>query len=260
MNLSEKRVIITDVDETICETCQVIEDEMAEVISFLIQKGFTFAFISGTEPHYLKQMISSKVKGKHFLLPTTGTICLEVNPNEEDKELYKYMMNDNEKNEVMQALEELTSKFNIQSLTTKEDQIQDRNTQIVLSAIGRNAPTELKKKYDPDAKKRIEWIEFLKTILDENKYEITYAGTTSIDITQKGLDKGWGIKKFANYYNINLNSILFFGDKTYPGGNDYPATKIVDFITVKNPEDTLKNLKEIKTILLTNDNNISEKE
>lgn len=244
IDVSKKKVIIADVDETICEPCQVITPEMVNQIFSLIQKGYILAFISGTELNYLQKMISSQLKTKHFLLPTTGTICLEVDPEKETKETYNYKLTSEEKKEIMNAFEVLTSEFNIQTMTTKEDQIQDRNTQITLSAIGRNAPLELKKNYDPDGEKRKEWIKFLKTILEENKYEISYGGTTSVDITRKGLNKAWGIKKFAEYYGIALDSILFIGDKTDPGGNDYPATTVVDFITVKNPQDTLEKLKQ----------------
>ncbi|MBI2112419.1 HAD-IIB family hydrolase [Candidatus Woesearchaeota archaeon] len=244
--LATKKIIFADVDETICETCQVIEDEMAEVISSLIKKGYIFAFISGTEPHYLKEMISSKIKGKHFLLPGTGTICIDMSGTE--KELYRFSLTAEERKEVLLALQKLTEHYNIHSMTTKEDQIQDRKTQIALSAIGRHAPTELKKQYDPDGEKRKVWIKYLKKILDETKYEITIAGTSTIDITRKGLDKGWGIKQFSDHQGIDLTSIIFFGDKTYPGGNDYPATKIVDYVTVKSPRETLEKLRAINLI------------
>ncbi len=37
----------------------------------------------------------------------------------------------------------------------------------------------------------------------------------------------------------------FFEDKIYPGGNDSPATRIVDCIKVRTPEDTLRKLREV---------------
>jgi hypothetical protein len=243
MDFLKKKVVIADVDDTICESCQRISSSMAEQIASMIKKGYTWAFISGTAPHHLKEMISSSLKEKHFLLATTGTACLEILPNNV-KEAYSYSLTHREKAEIMEAFEKLINKYDIKTMTTKEDQVQDRETQITLSAIGRHAPSELKRKYDSDASKRKEWIKFLKKILDENKYEITHGGTTSIDITRKGLDKAWGIKKFAKHYNIDLNSIIFIGDQTQPGGNDYPATKVVDYITVKDPKDTLIKLKE----------------
>ena len=137
----------------------------------------------------------------------------------------------------------MTEKHQIQSLTTREDQIQDRESQITLSAIGRHAPQELKEQFDPDGSKRRKWIEDLYTLLSPRDYEITVAGTTSIDITRKGIDKGWAIQQFARQRQVPLQMVLFLGDKTTLGGNYYPATRIVDFVTVENPKDTLEKLK-----------------
>ncbi len=242
--MSEKRVIIADVDETVCESCQPLSIKMAAEINRLLEKRYVFAFISGTKKEYLLEMVSSRLKWKHFLLPTTGTQCIEVHSRDKHQELYKHTLMQSEKKEIIMALEKATEKFKIESLTTKEDQIQDRETQITLSAIGRSAPKEKKEQYDADGRKRREWLDYLKTILNEEKYEMTIAGTTSIDITRKGLDKGWGITQFAQQQGLPLSSILFLGDKTQPSGNDYPATKVVDFVTVKNPADTLRILKE----------------
>ncbi len=244
MNFNKKKVIIADVDGTVCESCQPLSAEMSAEITRLIQNGFVFAFISGTKKDYLLGMITSRLNEKHYLLPTTGTVCVGVD-GQNQVELYKYILTAAEKEEILAALEKTTLKFNIKSLTTKEDQIQDRETQVTLSAIGRSAPQELKAKYDPNGQKRRTWIRHLQTLLDVQKYEINIAGTTSMDITRKGLDKGWGIIKFAQQQGIPLSSIIFLGDKTEPGGNDYPATTVVDFVTVRNPQETLEILRRI---------------
>ncbi|PIN87556.1 hypothetical protein COV12_03180 [Candidatus Woesearchaeota archaeon CG10_big_fil_rev_8_21_14_0_10_32_24] len=242
--IKNKKVIIADVDETICETCQLISPEMAEKINSLIQQGYIFAVISGTNKEYLQEMISKKLNGEHHLLATTGTHYLKINGDKEE-EIYRYTLDENEKKDIIDALYNLTDKFNIISLTTKGDQIQDRGTQITLSAIGRHAPIEAKKSYDAHGIKRKKWVCYLKNLIDEHKYEITLGGTTSIDITRKGLDKEWGIREFAKYHNINFNDILFFGDKLDVGGNDFPATKVVDCVKVSNPNETLAKLNQI---------------
>ena len=76
-------------DDTICETCQQISAEMAEQISRMIKNGYEFAFISGTKIDDLQKMISSRVKGKHHLLATTGTNYAVV---EDDKAEVKYAL------------------------------------------------------------------------------------------------------------------------------------------------------------------------
>ncbi|MEK6899523.1 MAG: HAD-IIB family hydrolase [Nanoarchaeota archaeon] len=245
IDYKEKKVIIADVDDTICESCQEISSEMTEQISRMIKQGYEFAFISGTKEEELRRMISSKLKEKHHLLATTGTHYLIL---EKDTNLliYNHSFTPEEKKEVLAAFEQLICRFNIQSLTTKEDQLQDRDSQITLSAIGRHASSDLKAKYDPEGKKRQEWVEFLKHILGDQKYDIKIGGTTSMDITKKGMDKEWGIKTFAEHNNYPLGSCLFFGDKICPGGNDFPATKIVDCVSVKSPDDTLKELRKME--------------
>ncbi|MBU0470393.1 MAG: HAD-IIB family hydrolase [Nanoarchaeota archaeon] len=245
INFKNKCILIADVDDTICDSCQQISEEMAEQISIMIKDGQEWAFISGTKSVDLMKMISSKLKVKHHILATTGTnyTLLENNIS---STIYNFSFDEEEKKEIITALERLTEHFNIQSLTTKEDQIQDRDSQITLSAIGRNAPSELKAKYDPDGGKRRGWIEYLKTILEADKYDLKIGGTTSIDVTKKGLDKEWGIRTFLEHNGWQLDQVLFFGDKIYPGGNDFPAAKIVDCIPVKNPRDTLNKLKEIE--------------
>jgi phosphomannomutase len=245
INYSNKKVIIADVDDTICESCQIISDQMVEKISELVSNGYEFAFISGTKSESLQRMISSKLKVKHHILGTTGTNYTLVEEDGSTKIVYSYSLTNEEKKEIINAFDKIIEHYNIQSLTTKEDQVQDRDSQITLSAIGRHAPTESKANYDPDGKIRLKWIEFLKNHLDSEKYHMKIGGTTSIDITKRGFDKEWGIRKFAEHHKINHSRIIFFGDKLYPGGNDYPATRIVDCIAVKNPDDTLNKLKEI---------------
>ncbi|MDO8510799.1 MAG: HAD-IIB family hydrolase [Nanoarchaeota archaeon] len=247
LDLKEKKVIIADVDDTICDSCQTISPEMAEQIAKMIKSGYEFAFISGTKSEDLQKMISSRLKEKHHLLATTGTNYTIVK-GDNLSAVYNHSFQPEEKEEIVAAFKRLISHHSIKSLTTEEDQLQDRESQITLSAIGRHAPSELKAAYDPDGMKRKEWVTFLKKDLDENKYDIWIGGTTSIDITRKGLDKEWGIRAFAQHHRIPLQTILFFGDKIHPEGNDFPATRIVDCINVKSPKETLQHLRAIELL------------
>lgn len=254
LNFKEKKVIIADVDDTICDSCQVISPAMAEQISKMISQGYQFAFISGTKTEDLQEMISSRLSQPHHLLATTGT-NYSIIGNNSVKNIYNHSFTAEEKEEIMAAMRKLISHFEITSLTTPEDQLQDRDSQITLSAIGRHAPSDKKAAYDQDCSKRQRWMEFLKIHLDENKYDIKIGGTTSIDITRKGLDKEWGIKAFAQYHGLPLSTILFFGDKIHPGGNDFAAARVVDCISVKSPPETLWQLRRIELL-----NNITNTE
>ena len=69
---------------------------------------------------------------------------------------------------------------------------------------------------------------------------INLGGTTSIDVTRAGVDKGYGLKRLSAESGIGLDEMLFLGDAIYPGGNDYPAAEIgLDTVRVRDVAETV---------------------
>ncbi|KAM5453475.1 hypothetical protein MaudCBS49596_002678 [Microsporum audouinii] len=69
---------------------------------------------------------------------------------------------------------------------------------------------------------------------------INMGGATSIDITQKGVDKAYGLKRLCDASDIPLEQMMFIGDAIFPGGNDYPAKQLgLKTVCVKDPNGTL---------------------
>ncbi len=242
IDFSKKKAIIADVDETVCEPAQEISPKLAEQIAALIKKNYSFAFISGTHLAELQRMISANLKEEHHLLANTGA-TYAVQKDGIAEMVHNYALTAPEKQEIAAALHALIAEFHIEPVTSAEDQLQDRESQFSLSALGRHAPLELKKAFDPDGKKRREWVSFLRQHLHESTYEIRIGGTTTIDITRKGMDKEWAIREFMKINQLSPEEVIFIGDKLYPGGNDYPASRVVDCIAVRTPEETLQKLK-----------------
>jgi phosphomannomutase len=94
------------------------------------------------------------------------------------------------------------------------------------SILGRNATLEQRHayvEYDTKTQER-------KLLADEfnsyfsDKYDIagTLGGETGIDISARGKDKGQILKDFDKY-----DEVVFFGDRTEPGGNDYALAKLI---------------------------------
>jgi len=70
-------------------------------------------------------------------------------------------------------------------------------------------------------------------------------GVTSIDITRKGIDKGYGIVQIEKHLHVKVSEMVFVGDALYEGGNDHPVIRTgIDTLAVTGPEDTKKLLKE----------------
>ena len=110
--------------------------------------------------------------------------------------------------------------------------------------MGQQAPLDEKKEWDPDFKKR----EAIKAILGPLIPEVSVqsGGSTSIDITRPGIDKGYGIRKLRETLGIAIRDMMFIGDAIFPGGNDYPAKQAgVESIRVRDPNETKRVIEAI---------------
>ncbi len=233
-----------DVDNTITNSCSIIDDEMTNIFNILSKK-FTILFISGTDCDELQRMISSKLSCDHYLLGNSGNEW-RLFTNKKSIILYANNLNKNEVNEIKTGILNLIEKFKLHPLTSTADQILERGSQITLSILGRNAKNEEKKRYDPNREKRKRFISYLNTILPENKYDFFIGGTTSIDFTKKGNDKGNLLDLFIEKNNINKEKVLFFGDQLKEGGNDFSIKKKgFDCQEVLGVDDTKRKLKKI---------------
>jgi phosphomannomutase len=243
------KTFIADIDDTICPSTKPISAAMAREVDRLVAAGRTFAFISGSTVDQIGEQLTPHLTQPHHLLGATGTHYVKVTyrgggPVRE--EVYREGFSDAERKEILDAVEALIAKFGIKPMTSKEDQLQDRGSQITLSAVGRHAPDAAKRAYDPDSAKRREWLKFLKERLGD-RFSYRIGGTTSVDVTRMGIDKAWGIRRFLEHNRLSPGETLFFGDKLGPDGNDYPALSVVDCIEVSDPKHMLAVLRSFKT-------------
>ena len=122
--------------------------------------------------------------------------------------------------------------------------IEDRGTQITFSALGQQAPAAKKYAWDPDgAKKRA-----LRDLVAEQlpDLEVHLGGTTSVDVTNAGIDKAYGMQKLMVTLGLGCSDILFFGDQLNEGGNDFPVKAAgIDSIPVRSWEDTALAIRSI---------------
>jgi hydroxymethylpyrimidine pyrophosphatase-like HAD family hydrolase len=124
------------------------------------------------------------------------------------------------------------------------ESIEDRGSQITYSALGQLAPLPQKKQWDPDSAKRKQMITDLESLLPE--FSVHLGGATSIDITQRGIDKGYGVRKLRDLLRIEIYQMIFIGDALFPGGNDFPAKQAGALsIQVRDPHETKRVIETI---------------
>ena len=243
-----KKLVAFDVDGTLSPSRSSIDSEMAGLLKELLQIKQVAIITGGAFADIKKQILDeigeNEERNKNLtLLPTNGGGLWVF-----DKkwiELSSHILSTEEKKEIKEALREVVG---CDGCKNKNDglgeKVQDRNSEITYSALGEHAAIEEKKAWDPDFKKRIcLQDELMKRLPD---FEVKIGGTTSIDITSKGMDKAYGIKKLIDFFKLDKQDILFVGDAVYENGNDYPVFLLgVDTIKVSGPEDTKKTIKDI---------------
>lgn len=79
---------------------------------------------------------------------------------------------------------------------------------------------------------------------------VRLGGTTSVDVTQLGIDKGYGIRKLRDILGIEIHEMLSIGDAVFPGGNDYPVKEAgVVSIQVRDPNESKRVIEAIVACL-----------
>ena len=69
--------------------------------------------------------------------------------------------------------------------------------------------------------------------------EVRSGGSTSIDVTARGIDKAYGMRKLMAELAVGMGDILFVGDRLDPQGNDHPVEAMgIRSVAVKNWQDT----------------------
>ena len=93
--------------------------------------------------------------------------------------------------------------------------------QITFSALGQEAPLDAKRAWDPTGEKKAALRDAVAPLLPD--LEVRSGGSTSVDITLKGVDKAYGMMRLAEMTGIALEEMIFVGDRLDPEGNDYPV-------------------------------------
>jgi phosphomannomutase len=250
-DIASKEIFIFDLDGTLVPSKLNLERETADILVKLLEKK-KIAVVSGESPEQFRtQFISHLPLTEHgcenlFILPLTGS-QLEIWDGNTWVQRYAEKGIDVEKKEnIIKAIHEAVLQAEIEAPEKiYGEQIEDRGTQITFSALGQEAPIEIKSLWDPTHKKRKKVISFLRTLLPNEPIHI--GGTTSIDV---GWDKGKGLEKFLKEVGIPKEHAVFFGDALYLEGNDHPAQEIgLDCIAVRSPADTRAHLQNVLKLL-----------
>ena len=252
-----KKVLSFDVDQTLNVAKTPIPDEIADLLIGCLKAGLKICPISGQKfDQFLIQIVDRLVErgatkeelANLHLFVAQGTQYYRFNAEKNDwDQVYSFPLTDEQVAKITQAIETAAKELNFweeDKLQPGDEIIENRLSQVTFSALGQKAGTKEKYAWDPDCKKREAIVKRAKELAPEFDYEI--GGTTSINAITPGMNKVFGMTHLLEELKVTKEDVLYFGDMTQPGGNDYPVVEMgIDTITVRSHEDTAYALRGI---------------
>ena len=243
-----KRLVAFDLDGTLAESKQAIDDEMAGLLGRLSRVARVCVISGGDWPQFETQVVgrlpAQAALDNLFIMPTTGT-KLYRHTDGAWRQVYADTFSDEERRRIMAALDKAVDAVKLNDERRWGERIEDRGSQITLSALGQQAPLEAKSAWDPDRSKREAMQRAASAELPD--FSVKIGGSTSIDITREGVDKAYGIRRLAEASGVPTDEMIFLGDAIYPGGNDYAVKDAagVDCIAVAAIDQTKRAVEAI---------------
>lgn len=227
------RLVAFDLDDTLAPSKSPAPSVIAELVFELLQRVPVAVISGGNFEQFTMQLleplaayssrqeseVESLYDGLH-LLPTCGT---RYYVREEGRwhALYEENLSLDERSRAAQALEREARRLGLWEELAWGNIIEDRGSQVTFSALGQRAPIEAKSAWDPTNAKKNALRDAVAEELPD--LEVRSGGSTSVDITRRGIDKAYGMKKLSAHIAIPLTEMLFVGDRLDPDGNDYPV-------------------------------------
>ena len=219
------RLVAFDLDDTLAPSKSPLPGEVAAALRQLLDR-LPVCVISGCDfPQFEQQLLtglaaSPEQLDRLHLMPTCGTRYFR-REGDEWRAVYRQDLSGAEKQLIAGVLEEEARRLGLWEVETWGDAIEDRDSQITFSALGQGAPLDAKHAWDPSGAKRAALASAAgERLLD---FEVRSGGSTSVDVTRRGIDKAYGMAKLVEQTGIAGSDMLFIGDRLDEGGNDFPV-------------------------------------
>lgn len=243
------QLVMFDLDDTLAPSKTAMSDEMVELFREMLGASLG-CIISGGQMGQFQSQVLDRLgefddRGNLHLMPTNGTRYLRWEaPDAAWTTVYAEDLSDEQKARALAVVEEGARQLGLWESETWGPILEDRGSQITFSALGQAAPVDAKAAWDPDGRKK----ESLRAYAAERlpDLEVRSGGSTSVDITAKGIDKAYGARRLMELLGLSTDDILFFGDRLDEGGNDRPVMELgIDSVPVHGWEDTYAKLSAI---------------
>ncbi|WP_105567614.1 HAD-IIB family hydrolase [Microbacterium halophytorum] len=238
-------LVAFDLDDTLAPSKSPIDARIGDLLIRLARRVEVAVISGGNIEQFRAQLVdrlpdAPGALAHLHLLPTCGTRYDRFD-GERFSPVYAHDLTADERDRAAAALEEEARRLGVWEERTWGDIVEDRGSQVTFSALGQSAPVDAKRAWDPDGAKKSALREAVAGRLPD--LEVRSGGSTSVDITRRGIDKAYGMRRLAEQTGIRLDDMLFYGDRLDPDGNDRPVLDLgVACVEVTGWEDTADSL------------------
>lgn len=220
------RLVAFDLDDTLAPSKSAINPRIGRQLLDLAARVEVAIISGGQLAQFTAQVVDQLPETdadllSHFhLLPTCGTQYYRLSPAGIET-VYARSLTDDQKSRALAAVEEEARRLGLWESETWGPILEDRGSQITFSALGQQAPVDAKMAWDPSGEKK----NALRAAVADRipDLEVRAGGSTSVDITERGIDKAYGMTRLIEQSGIPQDDILFVGDRLDENGNDYPV-------------------------------------
>lgn len=240
----EYSLIMFDLDDTLAPSKSPMSDDMVDLFRRMLE-GNRACIISGGRFEQFQSQVLARLGvfdsiGNLHLMPTNGTQYVRWS-GQGWETVYAENLSDDEKQRTFEVLEDGARELGLWTEDTWGPILEDRGSQVTYSALGQAAPVDAKAAWDPDGSKKESLRAYAAQRLGD--LEVRSGGSTSVDVTRKGIDKAYGATRLMEILDVTIDDILFFGDRLDEGGNDRPIKQLgIESIHVHGYEDTFERL------------------
>jgi phosphomannomutase len=241
VSASAVRLVAFDLDDTLAPSKSPVDPRMAGLLVQLLGVVEVCVISGGQFGQFQTQLVDNlpvdhpEVFARMHLMPTCGTQYYRYDDGW--RQQYAEHLTDEQKAAALSAVESEAKRLGFWESETWGPILEDRGSQITFSALGQAAPVDAKKAWDPSGQKK----NALRAAVQQHlpDLEVRSGGSTSVDITRRGIDKAYGMRKLAELTGIPFDQMLFVGDRLDPDGNDFPVVALgIPTHAVEGWEDT----------------------
>lgn len=237
-----KTIALFDVDGTLTVPRKEAEEDILKFLQEL-RKTVTVGLVGGSDLVKISEQLGANVIHDYdYVFSENGLVAHKAGELLAIESLTKFVGDDNLKTLINFCLHYIAD---LDIPIKRGTFIEFRNGMLNVSPIGRNCSQverEEFEKYDLSTGIRKKFVEELQSKFAHLNLTYSIGGQISFDVFPKGWDKTYSLRFLEEFETVH-----FFGDKTFKGGNDHEifASERTIGHTVTSPADTMKQCTEI---------------